>query len=124
MPRSGGTRGTCSLIWSATLSFAERVEPFNVVANAAGHLVGLACGTIPATDRAAFDIKARVDMVLQVEQLLLGVQVDILIFFADRATNPRFIVSTFNSLVRLGIGARILCWELDLVDSNYQQSQL
>lgn len=71
------------------MSFAEGVEPFDVVANAAGHLVGLACGAIPATDWAIFDIKAQVDMVLQVEQLLLGVQVDILMFLADGATDPR-----------------------------------
>lgn len=71
------------------MSFAEGVEPFDVVANAAGHLVGLACGAIPATDWAIFDIKAQVDMVPQVEQLLLGVQVDILMFFADGATDPR-----------------------------------
>lgn len=73
MPHSGVTQGTCSLIWSATLSFAERVKPFDVVTNAAGHLVGLTCSTIPATDWAIFDIKAQVDMVPKVEQLLLGV---------------------------------------------------
>lgn len=89
MPQSGVTQGTCSLIWSATLSFAEGVEPFDVVANAAGHLVGLACGAVPATDWAIFHIKAQVNMVPQVEQLLLGVQVDILVFFADGATNSR-----------------------------------
>ncbi len=89
MPHSGVTQGTCSLIWSATLSFAKGVEPFDVVANAAGHLVGLACGAIPATDWAIFQIKAQVNMVPQVEQLLLGVQVDILMFSADGATDPR-----------------------------------
>lgn len=71
------------------MSFAEGVEPFDVVANAAGHLVGLACSAIPATDWAIFHIKAQVNMVPQVEQLLLGVQLDILMFFADGATDPR-----------------------------------
>lgn len=65
------------------MSFAEGVEPFDLVANAAGHLVGLACGASPAADGAIFHVKAQVDMMPQVEQLLLGVQVDILMFFAD-----------------------------------------
>lgn len=60
--RSGVMRGTYSPIWSTTLGFAKGVEPFDFVANAAGHLVSLACGAGPATDWAAFHIKAKVDM--------------------------------------------------------------
>lgn len=118
MPHSGITQGTCSLIWSATLSFAEGVEPFDIVANAAGHLVGLACGAIPATDWAIFHLKAQVDMMSQVEQLLLRVQVDILMFFADGATDPRVTRQHFEFTGSPRIRAHILCWELDLVDSN------
>lgn len=106
------------------MSFAEGVKPFDVVANAAGHLVSLACGAIPATDGASFYIRAQVEMMPQVEQLLLGVQVDILLFFADGATDPRVNRQHFEFLGSLGIGALILCWERDLVDSNQQQSQL
>ena len=72
VPHSGITRGTCSLIWSTTLGFAEGVEPFDFAANAAGHLVGLACCAGPATDWAIFHLEAQVDMMPQVEQLLLG----------------------------------------------------
>lgn len=72
VPHSGITRGTCSLIWSTALSFAEGIEPFDFATNGAGHLVGLACCAGPATDWAIFHIEAQVDMMLQVEQLLLG----------------------------------------------------
>lgn len=72
VPHSGITRGTCSLIWSTALGFAEGIEPLDIVTNAAGHLVGLACCAGPATDWAIFHLEAQVDMMPQVEQLLLG----------------------------------------------------
>lgn len=100
MPHSGITQGTYSPIWSATLSFAEGVEPFDLVANGAGHLVSLASGASAATDWAIFYVKAQVDMMPKVKQLLLGVQVGILMFFADGATDPRLIVSTLIFLAR------------------------
>lgn len=115
------TRGTYSPVWSTTLCFAEGVEPFDFVANAAGHLVGLACGAGPATNWAIFHVKAKVDMMSQVEQLLLGVQVGILVFFTNRATDPRLDVSILSPLARLWIGQRILRWKLDLVDPNQLQ---
>lgn len=97
MSYSGITRGTCSLIWSATLGFAEGVEPFDFITNGAGHLVVLACGAVPATDWAIFHLKAQVDMMLKLEQLLFGVQVDILVFPADGTTDPRVNCQHFES---------------------------
>lgn len=87
------------------MSFAEGVEPFDLVANAAGHLVSLASGASAATDWAIFYVKAQVDMMPKVKQLLLGVQVGILMFFADGATDPRVNRQHFDFLGSLASGS-------------------